>query len=148
MGGMIRQLSSASTTHATRQAVASPDGTLTYAELESRSGGIAASLLGEQPDLATARVALLLPPGPDFVAALCGIWRAGGIAVPLCPVHPPPEMARVLQDSGAGLLVGDVRTEAVLRPLSAELDIPLRLVDEFAAADALPGPRRRPGGRR
>ena len=145
MGGMIRQLATALSAHASRIAIASPDGALTFAELEARSAGAAVTLRGGQPDLAAARIALLLPPGSDFVVALCGIWRAGGIAVPLCPVHPPPEMAHVIQDSGTSLLVGNARTAAPLQALSSELNIPLRLVGELAATDAAPWPTPAPG---
>ena len=46
-------------------------------------------LLGrDATDLAEARVAFLVPPGFDHVAVQWGIWRAGGIAVPLATSHP------------------------------------------------------------
>lgn len=142
---MIRQLATALAAHAERPAVVSADGTTTFADLEARSGGVAASLLGGLPDLAAARVGLLLPPGADFVTVLCGIWRAGGVAVPLCPAHPPAEMVHVIQDSGTSLLVGNAQTAATLHPLSSDLDIPLHLAGEFTAAESLPWPTPAPG---
>lgn len=145
MGGMIRQLFTAVTAHSARTAVLSPAGRLTFAELDALSARAAGAIRGALPDLAAARVALLLPPGPEFAVALCGIWRAGGIAVPLCPVHPAAEMIHANQDSGASLLIGDARTADVLRPLSSELGVPLRRAEDFAGAEAAPWPTPAPG---
>ena len=63
-----------------------------------------AAALGED-DLNEARIAICLEPGADFAAALFGIWMVGGIAVPLCRDHPAPEIAYVLEDSGASLVI-------------------------------------------
>jgi long-chain acyl-CoA synthetase len=66
------------------------------------------------------RVAVVLPNGAEFCVALFGVLRAGGIAVPVNTGAPAPELRRVLDDSGARLLVGrDVRGAgevAVLEP--------------------------------
>ncbi len=56
---------------------------LTYAELDARARAIGASLqaagaIGE-------RVALLLPPGPDFISSFFGCLYAGAVAVPALP---------------------------------------------------------------
>src|SRR5690606_9278608 len=56
-------------------------------------------------DLGEARVAYLVPPGFGHAAVQWGIWRAGGIAVPLCPTHPRPEMEYVVRNSGAAIVV-------------------------------------------
>ena len=82
-----------------------------------------------RPSLDGARVAMLCQPGPTYVllqvsaeegnvlnttriylCAWCtqwGIWRAGGITVPLCPSHPLPELEYVVEDSQAELLAVD-----------------------------------------
>jgi malonyl-CoA/methylmalonyl-CoA synthetase len=39
------------------------------------------------------------------VAIQWGVWRAGGIAVPLAVSHPPPELEYVIRDADAGLVV-------------------------------------------
>jgi malonyl-CoA/methylmalonyl-CoA synthetase len=36
-----------------------------------------------------------------------GIWRAGGVAVPLATSHPPPELEYVIRDAGASVVVAD-----------------------------------------
>jgi acyl-CoA synthetase (AMP-forming)/AMP-acid ligase II len=53
--------------------------------------------LGDQKDLNQARVAFMISPGFDYVAAQWGIWPAGGIAVPLCISYPPPSLNCVLK---------------------------------------------------
>ncbi|OLF15769.1 AMP-binding protein [Actinophytocola xanthii] len=52
------------------------------------------------------RVAVVLPNGSRCAVALFGVLRAGGVAVPVGISSPAPELARVLDDSGAALLVG------------------------------------------
>lgn len=70
--------------------------------------------------LAGARVGYLVPPSFDHVALQWGVWLAGGVAVPLCLSHPPPELAYVLEDTGAALAVSGPEHADVLRPLAAE----------------------------
>jgi len=77
----------------------------TYRELDERSLRIAAALLGRSKDLAEARIAFLVPPGPDYLATLTGIFRAGGVAVPLAVSHPRAEIEHVVRDSGAETVV-------------------------------------------
>jgi malonyl-CoA/methylmalonyl-CoA synthetase len=50
-------------------------------------------------------VAFLAPPGFAYVATQWGIWRAGGIAVPLAVAHPPPELEYVIRDADAEVVV-------------------------------------------
>jgi long-chain acyl-CoA synthetase len=53
------------------------------------------------------RVALRLPTSPEFVVAVFGVLRAGGVVVPTAPGNPPRELQRILADSGAAFLIGD-----------------------------------------
>jgi malonyl-CoA/methylmalonyl-CoA synthetase len=43
------------------------------------------------------------------VATQWGIWRAGGIAVPLCTTHPEPELAYAIAEADAAIVVADSR---------------------------------------
>lgn len=52
-----------------------------------------------------ARIAFLIPPGFEYVAVQWGIWRAGGVAVPMAVSHPPFELEYVLDDAAPGALV-------------------------------------------
>lgn len=69
------------------------------------------------------RVALLLGNSYEFVVAYLGVARAGLVSVPLNPAYTAPEVAVMLSDSGARLLLVQPATAAVGR----------------AAADPLPG---------
>ena len=104
-----------------RPAVTDLQGEFTYALLSDTSARVAACLLGERPDLEEARVAFLIPPGFDHLAVQWGIWRAGGIAVPLATSHPASELEYVIADSGASIVVGDAASAPMLEPLAKAL---------------------------
>jgi malonyl-CoA/methylmalonyl-CoA synthetase len=88
----------------------------TYPELDAASRAIAGQLLGGAGSLREARVAFLVPPGFDYAAVLLGIWRAGGIAVPLALSHPPAERGFVIDDCDASVLVTSPGLAAVAQP--------------------------------
>src|SRR5206468_507375 len=84
--------------HGDRPAIIAGVGTFTYRDLLDASARVAACLLAGRDDLAEARVAFLAPPGFHYVAIQWGIWRAGGIAIPLAVSHPPAELEYVIRD--------------------------------------------------
>ncbi len=92
--------------HGDRPAIIAPEGTFTYRDLLDASARVAACLLEGREDLDEARVAFLAPAGFSYVAAQWGIWRAGGIAVPLAVSHPPPELEYVIRDADASIILG------------------------------------------
>lgn len=47
----------------------------------------------------------MVDPGFDYVKVQWGIWRAGGIAVPLCLTHPLPSLQYVLEDTATSTIV-------------------------------------------
>src|SRR5688500_15458130 len=89
-----------------------------YADLDRASRSVAGALLGAGEDLQEARVAFLIPPGFEYAAVQRGIWRAGGIAVPLAVSHPPPELEYVIRDAGAAMVVGETASAGILRPIA------------------------------
>jgi malonyl-CoA/methylmalonyl-CoA synthetase len=93
--------------YAARTAIASAQGMFTYGDLLEASARVAGRLLGGRDDLREARVAFLTAPGFGYVATQWGIWRSGGIAVPLATSHPPPELDYVIQDADASIVVRD-----------------------------------------
>ena len=107
--------------HPDNPAVDAADGRFTYGELLSASAGVAGELLAGRPDLDGARIAFLVPPCFAHVAVQWGIWRAGGIAVPLCLDHPRPELEYVIDDIDAEILVADPPLTERLRPIAEKL---------------------------
>ena len=93
--------------HGQRPAIQDPGGTYSYRDLLSASGHVASGLLAGHPDLEEARVAFLTPPDFSYAALQWGIWRAGGIAVPLAISHPAGEWEYTIRDSCT--LPGDMR---------------------------------------
>ncbi|MDE2878176.1 acyl-CoA synthetase [Candidatus Palauibacter soopunensis] len=91
-----------------RVAVLSGGAARTYGELEAQSRRQARHLLADADaaDLDGARVGFLMEPGFDYVVTQWAIWRAGGIAVPLCPDHPAPEIEYVIDDADCAALIG------------------------------------------
>jgi len=106
------------TRHRARLALCDEHERLTFSELLEGSARVARHLLGGRADLEGARVGFLVPPGADYVRVQWGIWRAGGIAVPLCVSHPRPELEHTLDDSGATLLVAHPAHQAMLGPIA------------------------------
>jgi malonyl-CoA/methylmalonyl-CoA synthetase len=115
-------------------AIVDRGGSHTYADLLDQSGRVAATLLGGKHDLQEARVAFLTRPDVTYAAAQWGIWRAGGIAVPLATSHPPAEWEYTLRDSGASVALADESFADALGPVAAHVGIPL-----LPAAEALAG---------
>jgi malonyl-CoA/methylmalonyl-CoA synthetase len=124
-----------------RTAVLDSCGTHSYNSLLDNSHAVAASLLDNHDDLHEERVAFLTPPGADYVQVQWGIWRAGGIAVPLCSQHPPAEIEYVLQDCGVSRIVTHPVFREKLEPIAASLDIPLLITESIHGGNDLILPR-------
>ncbi len=101
-----------------RTAIIAADGTFTYDQLDDVSRRVAGALLADNADLNQTRVAFLVPPSFAYAAVQRGIWRAGGVAVPLAVSHPPAELEYVIRDSGASVVVGDPASATMLTPLA------------------------------
>jgi malonyl-CoA/methylmalonyl-CoA synthetase len=127
--------------HGEKVAVVDAGSRTTYGGLLAATERIAAALLAGRGALEEERVGMLAFPGAPFVAALLGIWRAGGVAVPLALSHPPAEHAHVLDDAGVTYALVDALNASRLAPLAAQRGIRLHSLEEAAAGDG-PGPRR------
>ena len=101
-------------------AILACEGRFTYRDLLEASANVAACLLAGSSDLKEMRVAFLIPPGFQYVAIQWGIWRAGGIAVPLCVSHPRPELEYVIEDSDAAIVVAHPELAEKLQPLTGK----------------------------
>ena len=114
----------------TKTAIVATEGSFTYQDLLETSAKIATKLLDNIADLQEQRVAFLIPSGFQYVATQWGIWRAGGIAVPLCISHPKPELDYVISDSGASIIIAHPSFETLLRPIAEERNIRFILTSE------------------
>ena len=114
--------------------------TRSYQELLDRSADLATALLGKEDDLKEARVAVLVPAGFEYVAAQWGIWRAGGIKLPICLSATESEWEYALTDSGVSVVMADAAMAAKIRPLCERLGVRVMDVSEIrsGSAKALP----------
>ena len=83
--------------------------------LAARTDELAAALRGGRPSLDGAAVAFLVPPGADFVEVLLAVVAAGGLAVPLSPLHTRPELAYLIGNAEPGLVVAAPELAALAR---------------------------------
>jgi len=125
--------------YAERTAITAAEGTFSYRDLLDASARVAASLLGSRDDLGEARVSFLVSPGFHYVATQWGIWRAGGVAVPLATSHPPPELEYAIRDADPAVVVAD----AELAPRLDAVPVP-SAVRRLRTAEALASELRSP----
>ncbi len=143
---MTLQLIARAREWADRVAISDQEGTHTYADLLGGSERGAARFLDGRTDLDEARIVFMVEPSFDYVRVQWAIWRAGGVAVPLCLTHPAPELEYVLDTTTPTIAIASSRYADLLRPLAEARGIEFLLVDEVGADPvALPdiGPRRR-----
>ena len=104
--------------HGQRPAIVDASGTHSYADLLDASDRIATALLSAGNDLQGERVAFRITPGFPWAATQWGIWRAGGIAVPLALDAPASELDYYLGNSQASALIYDAAGESTMAPLA------------------------------
>lgn len=115
--------------HAHRTAIVDSHGSFTYQELLDASARVATALIAGRDDLSghdlrhndlhEARVAFLITPRFPWVATQWGIWRAGGIAVPLPLNSTQPELQYFIDDAQVSTLVFDAQSASLLQPIAA-----------------------------
>ena len=122
--------------HAARTAIVDSTGTHTYRDLLDASAQVAAARFEGRDDLREERVAFLLSPSFAWVAVQWGIWRAGGIAVPLPIGFPPAELEYFLHDTQASALIYDKANEAVAVTLAKSRGIRVISYEETGIREA------------
>ncbi len=138
-----------------RRAVATPDATalawdggrFTFAELDDAATAWA-DRIRDAGATARSLVTLCLTPGPDAVAALFGVWRMGGVAVPLHERLTDAEVAYAHQNVNSTLHIdnhglhfrGDREGEPAPRPRDPP-EVPGRVV-AFLLTSGSSGPPR------
>jgi malonyl-CoA/methylmalonyl-CoA synthetase len=130
--------------HGDRLAIEAIEGHFSYERLLVDSSRVAVSLLGGRRDLAEARVAFLFPPSYAYVAVQWGVWRAGGVAVPLCTSHPQPELEYVIEDAEPEVLVAMSDWVGRLGPIAQARGLRLTTLEELLTDTAAPAETKLP----
>lgn len=97
-------LDAVATPHAGRDAFVSPGHRTTYAELRDGSIAIARGLAARGVGRGT-RVGLLMPNRAEWLAVAFGVWRCGGVLVPLSTLARPRELGHFLASADISLLL-------------------------------------------
>jgi long-chain acyl-CoA synthetase len=121
-------------------ALRTQDRTISWAELDERVDAYARGLtaLGLEPSAGhPARIAVALPNTVEFAVAYLATLRAGLVSVPLNPGYTGPELAHLLGESGARVLIG---TDDVVAEVTSIRDALPDLTHVYRAGDAPSGP--------
>lgn len=113
---------------------------LSYAELDALVSAVAACLVvrGVEPG---DRVAVYAPKTIETVAAMFAVSRAGGVLVPVNPILKAAQVAHILADSGARLLVTQrMRAEQLLAADALGETGLLTIEDDWPSATSAPAP--------
>jgi malonyl-CoA/methylmalonyl-CoA synthetase len=116
------------------------DNSYSYGEVNQRIDRCASGLLDGKDDLREERIAFFMPASLDYVATMHGIWRAGGIAIPLNVASAVAELDHYLTCAGVTRMIANGKYQESLRELCAELNIELVSSEDVLAAEvaALP----------
>ncbi|TDC90479.1 benzoate-CoA ligase family protein [Actinomadura sp. 7K507] len=124
-----------------RTALTGPGGDLSYAELEDLAGHVAAGLQSWGLR-AEERVVLYMADGPFMAAAILGAMRFGAVPVPVSTMLTGPELAALLHDARAGILLVSARFAAPAETaLAVTPGVRHVAVEGGAALQAPPGAR-------
>ena len=119
----------------------------TYSEVNDRINLFSSGILGANEDLNEERIAFFLPASLDYVTAMHGVWRAGGIAVPLNVASAVSELDHYLTCAKVTRLIAGTQYHDSLKGLCNSLKIELLSVSDVMAEEprALPliNPERR-----
>jgi long-chain acyl-CoA synthetase len=132
-------VSEAAADHPDRLAIVEAGGrSLTWAQLDDEVGRIATGL-GAAGVVGGHRVLIAVGNRIEFVTTYLGVLRAQAVAVPVNPRSTPGELGRMVEDSGARMVVTDADTVVAVREAVGPLESPPRVV--AIGATLLPGER-------
>jgi malonyl-CoA/methylmalonyl-CoA synthetase len=122
--------------HDGRIAVVDSQGSFTYSDLLDASSRVGRALLDGNDELQEERVAFLVTPGFPWVAMQWGIWRAGGVAVPLPLNSPRPELEYLIDNTEASTCVFDSLAAPLVSPIAAARGIRALSYDQLSVRQA------------
>ncbi len=111
------------TSHIDQVAIKSNGRDYTYQDLLDTSEKIALTLLNGRSDLNETRIAFMVDPSFDYVSIQWAIWRAGGIAVPLCVKHPYTSVKYVIDDTQAESIIHSKKYAELVEPLFKDCNL-------------------------
>ncbi|MFG3417706.1 amino acid adenylation domain-containing protein [Micromonospora sp. NPDC048063] len=124
-------------------AVRHRDVEVTYAELDRWAGRIAAGL-ADRGVRRGDRVGLLLRRSPAVIAAILGVWKLGGVYVPLDPEYPQQRLELITASAAMPIMLVEAGTADAAAALARGRDI--RMADAHTldgasvVAETFPGP--------
>ena len=107
----------------------------TYSEVNDRIKLFSSGILGKRDDLNEERIAFFLPASLDYVTAMHGVWRAGGIAVPLNVASAVSELDHYLTCANVTRLIAGTEYHDSLKELCKSLEIELLSVGDLLAEE-------------
>lgn len=119
--------------HGDGVAIESHGSRYTYAQLLEGSESLAQVLMHGRTDLDGSRIAFMVHPGFDYVRTLWAIWRAGGVAVPLCLTHPLPSLQYVIEDTDAEIILVSKEFVPVLKDYASGRGLRLLVIEELGS---------------
>ena len=117
--------------HPTSIAVKTDRQTVTYDALNKEANRLARAIRSQRNASIRNPAAVLVEQGPQAIAALFGVLKAGRIYVPVDPGHACARVACMLEDSQASLIVTDERNLPLAQELSAG-KTPLLVLEQSA----------------
>lgn len=110
----------------------------TYRQLLADSEHIATDLLEGNSDLKEQRVVILTPQSYEYLPCQWGVWRAGGVVVPLCRTHPAPEWEYMISNSKPTSILAHSSFLDRITPIAKKLNIPVKPVYDFEPSNRNP----------
>lgn len=126
--------------HDRRIAVVDSQGSFTYNDLLDASSRVATALLDGRQDLQEERVAFLMRPGFPWAVTQWGIWRAGGVAVPLPLNFTRSELEYFIDNAEASTLVFDAAAASLLTSIAGARHLRALSYDQLPARQPAPLP--------
>ncbi len=123
------------------------DNNYSYGEVNARIDRFATGLLNGQTDLQEERIAFFMPASLDYVTTMHGVWRAGGIAVPLNVASAVAELDHYLSSARVTRMIANDEYQESLRELCASLNIELVSVADVLADETVALPSLEPDRR-
>ena len=114
-----------------RIAITDKERSYSYQELMEISDLLSSGLLLNTSDLKEKRVGLFINPSFDYVATLWGIWKAGGISVPLNLSATDRELTYYTRETNINLIIVDSENKEKLAKFAYKKKIELKTPREL-----------------